>query len=785
MAQPRQAPACRHRSAGGACGLAQGPTTGCRHSSRRHLGDHRDRRRSRDRDQFSAVDAAARLVYGAFDAADLRVLGRDLWRRRARISRRPVDVGVENSAADESLRLEQAPVRHGGREPCGTARQAAAAMGRTEILQRVRSQRVPQGHDDERAGAPLRRHQGRPRRAVVQVASRRHCRRRPAARLHLCRRCCAGDPLAVGDTVGLRPVQHRHRDGAQLQGSGAVGLRGARHDGEYRLCRHARGDPRQLPVLHPERGRSAARRRLQRRLHAARGRGRALRRGLSRPRRSFPLATRRNQMLDFDALSQEIAGRTVLCVGDLMLDEFVYGEVSRISPEAPTPVIAVQRTEIDVGGAGNVARNIASLGARCIFVGLIGADEAGKTLKAELAQEGLVESMLVCDPGRPTTRKVRFVSDHFSMHMLRADWEMASPAASDIEQQLIDVILPQLSRADIVLLSDYAKGVLTTRVIRNVIDAARRLGKRVIVDPKSANFAIYRGATLLTPNRKEFAEATRSKADSTESIADAAQDAMQLADCDAMLVTQSEQGMTLVPRSGEAIHVPAHPVRVRDVSGAGDTVAAVLAVALAAGADWEAALRMATAAAAVAVSKKGTATVTPAELRRKILPHAYLAAEEKIIATSGDLDAHLADWRKQDLRIGFTNGCFDILHPGHVKVLTAARGACDRLVVGLNSDASVKRLKGEGRPVQDERARSEVLAALEAVDLVVIFEEDTPIKLIAEIKPSGLVKGGDYTREQVVGYEIVEACGGEALLVDILQGHSTTSLVDRARGGKA
>jgi D-beta-D-heptose 7-phosphate kinase / D-beta-D-heptose 1-phosphate adenosyltransferase len=249
-------------------------------------------------------------------------------------------------------------------------------------------------------------------------------------------------------------------------------------------------------------------------------------------------------------------------------------------------------------------------------------------------------------------------------------------------------------------------------------------------------------------------------------------------------VTQSEHGMTLVPRNGEAIHVPAHPVRVRDVSGAGDTVAAVLAVALAAGADWETALRMANAAAAVAVSKKGTAIVTSAELRRKILPHAFLAAEEKIVPAGGDLDAHLLDWRQQGLRVGFTNGCFDILHPGHVKVLTAARGACDRLIVGLNSDASVKRLKGEGRPVQDERARSEVLAALEAVDLVAIFEEDTPIKLIAQIKPSVLVKGGDYTRDQVVGHEIVEAYGGEVLLVEVLPGFSTTSLVNRARGGK-
>ncbi|MFZ0765939.1 D-glycero-beta-D-manno-heptose-7-phosphate kinase [Bradyrhizobium sp.] len=490
-------------------------------------------------------------------------------------------------------------------------------------------------------------------------------------------------------------------------------------------------------------------------------------------------------MFDFESFHRTMVGQTVLCVGDLMLDEFVYGEVSRISPEAPAPVIAARRSETSIGGAGNVARNIASLGAKCIFVGLIGEDAAAAELKAALAREPLIESILVTDSARPTTRKVRFVSEHFRTHMLRADWEMTHPAAAEVEQQLIDTILPLIPRSDIVLLSDYAKGVLTARVIRNVIDTARKLGKAVIVDPKSANFAIYRGATLLTPNRKEFAEATRSRADSNESIAAVAPDVMQLADCEAILVTQSERGMTLVLRSGETVHVPAFPVKVRDVSGAGDTVAAALAVAHGAGASWEDAIRLASAAAAVAVGKKGTASVTPAELRRQILPHAFLAAEEKIVAHDDELEARLNDWRKQDLRIGFTNGCFDILHPGHVKVLTAARAACDRLIVGLNGDASVKRLKGEGRPVQSERARAEVLAALEAVDLVAIFDEDTPLKLIEQIKPSVLVKGGDYTREQVVGHDIVEAYGGEVFLVEVLAGFSTTSLVDRARGGKA
>src|ERR1700757_414449 len=477
-------------------------------------------------------------------------------------------------------------------------------------------------------------------------------------------------------------------------------------------------------------------------------------------------------MFDFDALADAFTRQTVLCVGDLMLDEFVYGEVSRISPEAPAPVIAAQRSETNIGGAGNVARNIAALGGQCIFTGLIGEDEGGGKLAVTPQQEPGIESVLVHDPARPTTRKVRFVSEHFSTHMLRADWELAHPASGEIEQKLIDTILPQLARADIVLLSDYAKGVLTARVIRNVIDAARKAGKRVIVDPKSANFAIYRGATLLTPNRKEFAAATRSRADSDTNIAEAARDAMILADCEAMLVTQSEHGMTLVPRDGDPVHVPALPVKVRDVSGAGDTVVAALALALAAGAEWGAALRIANAAAAVAVGKKGTAIVTATELRRRILPHAYLAAEEKIVASlgafKGELDAHLADWRKQGLRIGFTNGCFDILHPGHVKMLTAARAACDRLIVGLNSDAATRRLKGEGRPGQNERARAEVLAALEAVDLVVIFDEDTPIKLIAQVRPNVLVKGGDYTREQVVGHEIVEANGGQVILVEVL-----------------
>lgn len=489
-------------------------------------------------------------------------------------------------------------------------------------------------------------------------------------------------------------------------------------------------------------------------------------------------------MLNFDALASAITRQTVLCVGDVMLDEFVYGDVARISPEAPAPVMAVRRSETSVGGAGNVARNIAALGARCIFVGTIGDDTAGRELRDALAGEPLIEPMLVVDKARPTTRKVRFVSEHFSTHMLRADWERPAAAATAIEQTLIDAVAAMLPRSDIVLLSDYAKGTLTPRLVRTTIDLARKLGKRVVVDPKNRDFGAYRGASLLTPNRKEFADATLSPIDSQSELVDAARAAIAANETEAMLITQSEFGMTLVRSEGDAIHVPSHPVKVRDVSGAGDTVAAAIALALAAGASWDTALRAANAAAAVAVSKPGTATVSASELRRKMLPHASLVMEDKIAATDEQLAARLGEWRRDDLRIGFTNGCFDILHPGHVKVITQARAACDRLVVGLNSDASVKRLKGPDRPMQNERARAEVLAALEAVDLVVVFEEDTPLKLIAQIRPSVLVKGGDYTREQVVGHEVVAASGGEVLLVETLEGFSTTSLVNRARSGQ-
>src|SRR5947209_15550226 len=486
-------------------------------------------------------------------------------------------------------------------------------------------------------------------------------------------------------------------------------------------------------------------------------------------------------MLDFEKRLQSIGQQTILCVGDLLLDDFVYGEVGRISPEAPAPVLAVKRNEVAIGGAGNVARNIASLGARCIFVGLVGDDEAGRDVIARLQAEQLIEPSLVVDPGRPTTRKMRFVSEHFSTHLLRADWEHAAPVDADREGELIARALAALPRVGAVVLSDYAKGVLTPGVIREVIEAARRARIPVIVDPKAADYAVYRGATAITPNRRELSAATRREAIGDAEIHAAAEELAGIVGCEAVVVTRSEEGMSLYARGEAPVHVPAYAVKVRDVSGPGDTVVAILAVMLALGADYEAAMRAANAGAAVVVGKPGTATASVDELRHRLLPAAATALEDKIVFDRSVLDQRLAEWRRQRLRIGFTNGCFDLLHRGHIRLMAEARSACDRLVVGLNSDGSVTRLKGKGRTIQDVDWRADVLGALEAVDLVVVFDEDTPLELIKRVRPAVLVKGADYTREEVVGREVVEKAGGDVVLVDLVPGHSTTAIVERAR----
>jgi D-beta-D-heptose 7-phosphate kinase/D-beta-D-heptose 1-phosphate adenosyltransferase len=487
-------------------------------------------------------------------------------------------------------------------------------------------------------------------------------------------------------------------------------------------------------------------------------------------------------MFDYEKRLNELSKQTVLIVGDIMLDKFVYGDVGRISPEAPAPVITVKRQETTAGGAGNVALNIAGLGARCILVGAIGNDDAGRVLAETFGKtNGQIDARLVLDSERPTTQKVRFVSDHHSTHLLRADWEENQSLPKHCEEEILAVALKELPSCGSLVLSDYGKGVLTKAVVEKLIAAARKVKKPVIVDPKNEDYRSYRNATLITPNRTELSRAAHRDLRGTEEIVKAAAELIAAAGLDAMLVTRSEDGMTLVAAKDAPLHIPSHPVKVRDVSGAGDTVVATLAAMLAMGAEMGAAARAANAAAAVVVGKRGTAAVNFVEMRSVLVPSALRAHDEKIARDLKVMDEHLDEWRRAGLRIGFTNGCFDLIHPGHLKLLARARAACDRLVVGLNSDASTRRLKGPTRPIQDEIARAEVLAALEAVDLVVLFEEDTPIELIRRIKPQVLVKGGDYKREQVVGHEIVEAMGGEVIIVETLPERSTTRLVERSK----
>jgi D-beta-D-heptose 7-phosphate kinase/D-beta-D-heptose 1-phosphate adenosyltransferase len=328
------------------------------------------------------------------------------------------------------------------------------------------------------------------------------------------------------------------------------------------------------------------------------------------------------------------------------------------------------------------------------------------------------------------------------------------------------------------VLSDYGKGVLSSEALRGVIATARTYARPVVVDPKGRDFARYRGASLVTPNKRELAEATGMPTDSDVAVVAAARRVIDTCGIENVLVTRGDQGVTLVLGRGESIHIPAKPRAVFDVSGAGDTVAAVMAVACAAGVTWPEAARLANAAGGVVVGKLGTAVARADEVVAALHAQDLMTGEDKIATLPSALD-RIAAWRESGLRIGFTNGCFDLVHPGHVSLLAQARGACDRLVVGLNSDSSVRRLKGEGRPVQSEAARAQVLASLGAVDLVVIFAEETPVRLIEAIRPDVLVKGADYRRDQVVGADIVESYGGRVLLAEILPGHSTTATLAR------
>ncbi|MGE4219203.1 MAG: D-glycero-beta-D-manno-heptose-7-phosphate kinase [Alphaproteobacteria bacterium] len=486
--------------------------------------------------------------------------------------------------------------------------------------------------------------------------------------------------------------------------------------------------------------------------------------------------------LELPGLIGRLGTARVLCVGDAMLDRFVEGRVDRISPEAPIPVFAVTSETSMPGGAGNVVRNLAALGAQATLVGTAGDDVAGTELDRLLAAETGASACLIKTKGRGTTIKTRFVAA--GQQLLRADHETTAPLAAGDRQALVEAALAALDTAGVLVLSDYGKGVLSDDVIATLIDAARRRSVPVIVDPKGADYRRYRGASLVTPNRQELTLATGMPARDDAAVLAAA--GRLIADCgiEAVLATRSEQGMTLVTADAEATsarHFPARARAVFDVSGAGDTVVAALAAGLAAGASLSLAAQLANTAAGIVVGKVGTAVAYPQEVLAALADGGPSMAESKFATRSAAAD-RIAAWRRQGLRVSFTNGCFDLLHPGHVSLLHQARATADRLVVGLNSDASVRRLKGPQRPVQDEAARATVLASLAAVDLVVLFDEDTPLALIEGLRPDVLVKGADYTVEQVVGADSVMSWGGRVVLADLLPGHSTTATVAKLRG---
>jgi D-beta-D-heptose 7-phosphate kinase/D-beta-D-heptose 1-phosphate adenosyltransferase len=467
----------------------------------------------------------------------------------------------------------------------------------------------------------------------------------------------------------------------------------------------------------------------------------------------------------------------VLIVGDLILDQYLSGDVTRISPEAPIPILSAKRSEDRLGGACNVAANLVAMQAEVDIVGVLGEDGWGRALRQLLSEQGIDTTGIVLDHTRPTIQKTRLMSG--SQQMLRVDHEDPRPVQGDALASLLKLLPERVRRAKAVVLSDYGKGVLTQEVIRCAIDAARAAGIPVLVDPKGEDYARYRGATLVTPNRKEAEQALGRRLARMDDVARGAEELIALSELNAAVITLGAEGIYYRTSAGSSGHVPAQARAVFDVTGAGDTVIAQLGFHLACGLELGLAVHLANQAAAIVVGRLGTHAVTRSELAGAILERADGAG--KVLATREELDRQLAAWRKQGKRIVFTNGCFDVLHVGHVTYLRFAKGYGDVLLVGVNEDESVRRAKGPTRPVNNLGDRMEVLAALECVDAVTSFGEDTPKHLIEHVTPNVLVKGADWADKGVVGREWVEAHGGQVVLAPLVPGKSTTSILERGQ----
>jgi D-beta-D-heptose 7-phosphate kinase / D-beta-D-heptose 1-phosphate adenosyltransferase len=468
----------------------------------------------------------------------------------------------------------------------------------------------------------------------------------------------------------------------------------------------------------------------------------------------------------------DFSGVRVLVIGDLMLDRYWYGVTSRISPEAPVPVVSVQSVEERPGGAGNVALNIADLGANVDLIGMIGQDEQGATLQERL-RERRVNCMLVSTRQHSTVTKLRIISRQ--QQLIRLDFEDGFADAD--HRKLKEAYARTLRSAQVVILSDYGKGTLPD--VPQLIAAAREQDKIVLIDPKGNDFSRYRHASMITPNQAEF-EAVVGPCRSETEIIEKGSALIKSLKLGALLIMRSEMGMTLLRSNQEPLHFPARAREIYDVTGASDTMIAVTAAGLAAGLGLPEAVAISNLAAGIVVGKLGTAPATVEDLRNAMLDH---VRTERGMVTEKKLAKLLTQARAQGERIVMTGGCFDILHAGHVTFLQQAAKLGDRLVVALNDDASVRRLKGKDRPINNLQSRMTILAGLECVDWVVPFSEDTPAKLIEKLNPDVLVKGGNYKPDEIAGADHVRSKGGQVMVLDSVQGYSTNAIIDGIRGG--
>ena len=482
----------------------------------------------------------------------------------------------------------------------------------------------------------------------------------------------------------------------------------------------------------------------------------------------------------------ELVGRLgepeVLVLGDLMLDRYVWGDAERISQEAPVILLRADRREERLGGASSVSMMLSHLGARVKLAGVVGADDDARRVRGLLDGLNIDHSTVLVDDSRPTTVKERYIGRAQQKHpqqILRVDFEQRAALEKAVEDRLSAALDSALATADIVLVSDYDKGVCTPGLLRKLTDNCRRGGIRILVDPtRGGDYGKYRGMSSMTPNRLEAGLATGRVLDSIPEALAAAEQLRSTLDLEAGIVTLDKEGMALAGGNGPGLVFPVRPRQVYDITGAGDMVLAVLGLAMASGADYGQAIRLANVAGGLEVEKIGVAPVSRQEILQDLARAGHSSRPGKQVALP-DLLAQLDLVRAGGSRVVFTNGCFDLLHAGHVQYLAEARAQGDLLVVGLNSDASVARLKGPTRPVNPQEARGAVLAGLESVDFVVVFQEQTPLELIRAIRPDVLVKGADYSKDKVVGADLVESWGGRVHLADLKQGYSSTRLINR------